>query len=266
MHTCSISPYSCIIRTGIIYHSTISSIKTTYFKHLIDGIQQNISNTDDGFADFLMDVDKSKIFSYAKEKEADHDTGLISREGEKAHDGHYDHKDFFHFRIELQNHAMFAEYQKWLNACGKLLKKCRVKVREFVEELDRQLPGYNFVEYFCNDATLNDDVLRIIHYRKTRPDTKLIARRHRGKAGFVLALSENYPGLQGLIHNSWIPLSSRPNCPLIFAGLKMEQITNEKIKALDHEAIHVKGAEKVQRRSIVAFVNPKGVELTLPTH
>ena len=82
----------------------------------------------------------------------------------------------------------------------------------------------------------------------------------------VLQLWENYPGLQGLINGHWTPIASSPTHFLCFAGLKLTQLTGSAVHAFDHEVIHVRGAELVQRRSMIAFINPLGTDLRLPTH
>jgi hypothetical protein len=238
----------------------------SYLPHRPD-VAPLIAEADKGFERFLEEVNEGgQGFAYGRERGDDVDTGLIQRRGEPAGDGHYDNKDYFHFRYELAQKPLFQGQNGWFSICSAVLDECRRCVAGFLSELQRQLPANDFARLFCREETRNDDVLRIIHYRKTRPDTRVIARRHRGRAGVVLQVWENYPGLQGLINGQWVPIASSPTHFLCFAGLKLTQLTAGSVEAFDHEVIHVRGAELVQRRSMVAFINPLGVKLGLPTH
>lgn len=230
-------------------------------------VKDLIRPLDQGFEQFLQQAGTDDPrFAVSYEPGGEIDTGLIIRRGEAARDGDYDHKDYFHFRMQLTRHPDFAPYSSWTGNLATVMGRLRQRVSQWLAILDQAVPGYDLHSKICTDQTIEDEVIRQIHYRRTRPGTQIIARRHRGRAGVVLALWENYPGLVGEIGGVWKPFASYPDYPLIFAGQRLVQLTQQRIEAFLHEVVHVEGAEKVQRRAIVAFFDPHNMSVTLPTH
>lgn len=202
--------------------------------------------------------------------------GLMHRTGAESPDGtFYDRKVLLHtpafgrlgLILRRHNPIFLSKHGELIDHDRLFHLWCQKQMVEFASALDKQARG---VLNLATKVGIEDDRLRKLAYTGLRhPQSDEIGLAHYDKCGLTLALYESAPGLEFLIDGRWVPISSQPGRPVIFAGLKLEQLTHGRVKAVKHRVRRVTEKqynERVLRIAIVFFAHIEGVELTLRTH
>jgi len=201
--------------------------------------------------------------------------GIIVRNGSvKTDNTRYDRKVYFHYAggeilekaLRRFNSRFFNQHSSVFPFYNQFYRWCQGIIVNFANEFDEQTGE------FINLAAkvgIDEDRLRNIAYTNSCDiDTDLLAQPHFDKSGLSLILEESLEGLELFTNDKWIPIVLRPGYGLLLAGLKLEQITNGKIKAIRHQ-VRKRGTDDIQpylRTSAVFLAHLDGVELRLKTH
>lgn len=154
-----------------------------------------------------------------------------------------------------QNGARFTpELTTFIVACKQLHRRCVDTSVRFAQEMDRQMPGYNFAGHMSSYV---QHVLRILRYDASATTA---ARNHVDKCFLTLHLAESRDGL-------WVwgkPVSDIQDQAIVFPGLKAEIMTGKRILAAEHKVIQTPGVTAT-RWSVVFFAHtdtplPQNVE------
>lgn len=170
------------------------------------------------------------LFSVAGDTTSEPDSGLSER---KAEDGR-DPKFFYHHRPSLRSQLLSAgidtkPHQEFLDLSDQLYNLLAIKSEEVLASLDQQLPGYNFAERLALRPMDLRHVLRFLYYKSGYEEMSEL---HDDRGNLSFAVSESRAGLF-FEHEEHCHVS-RDNEILLFSGLKMELLTQGKLKSKRH--------------------------------
>lgn len=232
--------------------------------------------------EFLPEPDAYKDQWTFPHKSRPKERGWVVQDGERAVDeygqlGQSDQKVYLHFYRDLPDKLRgrgvdFSRHQKWLETCEQIYRLCSSLVQEFALALEKNVPDCQIAKLLGPQSSGEDNVLRLLTYRAARADNnQVIGQQHRDKSALALDLWESGPGLAGGLtakEKSFTPLASEPNQPMIHAGVKLEQLTQGRIKGLWHRVVHSgeRYHQQAIRVAVIFFAHPDGVKLAMPTH
>ncbi len=178
---------------------------------------------------------------------ADPDDGLVIRRGEDRHANagdKYDNKSVFQYKgirrlgSLLEHHGVHYDQKlyTWLMNLQSLHSHCLRCIRNFGNELDTLMPGFDFAGGI-ERATLQDiHCLGLLHYSEPQKIGDVVAKHHVDRNFITVHLDESHKGL--LVRNSGkacFTYAKKPQEVLAFTGAKAEIMTGGKLRFVPHE-------------------------------
>lgn len=203
-------------------------------------------------------------------KKEDPDTGyLVPRNGQKAPDGRtWDpNKETVHVSTQLPKFLadygvpIDAETRSWLDVCLEAMRICNEVARRLADDLDRQLPGYNFAERISAVVAQMMNKLRFLFYGGGASEGVVLGKDHFDRNGWTLHGGDSRPGLviYDSQHRPWL-FRVQPGSALWFPGAKLQKLTQGLLKAMLHKIVATGEGYHLPRWCWVYFVH---IELEL---
>jgi len=184
--------------------------------------------------------------------------GLVRRRG-GLHDPN---KDFFHIHagewglrrsLGVRGVKLNLEQSAFLTSCEKYYSVCLEAVLELARLIDEEIPDLHLVKRLNDRRSLRQHVLRLLWYGPTEKKGEVRAKRHPDKSCITLHSYENIPGLQVRDRTKDTPYYTEEGSALVFAGDKLERVTEGTIPTVWHGAFAPENAERSEPRVVLVF-------------
>lgn len=212
-------------------------------------------------------------------KGQDPDTGyLVRRLGQPGPDGRISDpdKEAFHVSHRLPEFLkssgvpIEAGFADWLDTCFEVMRVCRAAAQEVAENLDRELPGYEFARRISTPAAEFMHKLRLLWYGGGAAEGYVLGKDHYDRNVFTLHGGDSRPGL--VIYDKKgqrYLFRVRPDSALCFPGAKLAKLTGGLIEAFPHGIVATGEGFHEPRWCWVYFVHieldlePKDLEVVI---
>lgn len=195
-------------------------------------------------------------------KKPDH--GLIFPKG-----GDFDEKWMFMYRIDMIEDLLrnkvsigaLSDYVLWFDTLSSVYSRLLLIIKEFISEVDTQMPGYNLYEQVNAPEVSRMHVMRLLEYlyKQSAERGKPLADGHFDQGFLTAQAYESSPGLilvpnkiEGDKETDWkeISYNYEPGKIILFPGRKFGQATNGQIPGMWH---YVKTGPPVDRNALILF-------------